>query len=123
MIVDLESAIRFCKRQLYYRYIIIAQILCMEKKLAQRRHNDTELSYRFGALITYVILLIEQLRKCHICKKYIKSRLLFLRHLRMHNDTQRTSGNSSKMVRRKLRGRPSTHKIASPRKRGRPRKF
>ncbi|KYM79393.1 hypothetical protein ALC53_10188 [Atta colombica] len=65
----------------------------------------------------------EQLRKCHICKKYIKSRLLFLRHLRMHNDTQRTSGSSSKMVRRKLRGRPSTRKIASPRKRGRPRKF
>ncbi|KYN12708.1 PREDICTED: uncharacterized protein LOC108767172 [Trachymyrmex cornetzi] len=65
----------------------------------------------------------EQLRKCHICKKYIKSRLLFLRHLRMHNDTQRTSGNSSNMVRRKLRGRPSTRKIASPRKRGRPRKF
>ncbi|KAG5344466.1 ZN384 protein, partial [Acromyrmex heyeri] len=65
----------------------------------------------------------EQLRKCHICKKYIKSRLLFLRHLRMHNDTQRTSGSSSNMVRRKLRGRPSTRKIASPRKRGRPRKF
>ncbi|KAG5312566.1 ZN384 protein, partial [Acromyrmex insinuator] len=65
----------------------------------------------------------EQLRKCHICKKYIKSRLLFLRHLRMHNDTQRTSGSSSKMVRRKLRGRPSTRKITSPRKRGRPRKF
>ncbi|KAG5325340.1 ZN384 protein, partial [Pseudoatta argentina] len=65
----------------------------------------------------------EQLRKCHICKKYIKSRLLFLQHLRMHNDTQRTSGSSSNMVRRKLHGRPSTRKIASPRKRGRPRKF
>ncbi|KYN05189.1 PREDICTED: uncharacterized protein LOC108771920 [Cyphomyrmex costatus] len=65
----------------------------------------------------------EQLRKCHICKKYIKSRLLFLRHLRMHNDTQHTSGSSSKIMQRKLRARPSTHKIASPRKRGRPRKF
>ncbi|XP_077279500.1 uncharacterized protein LOC143906959 [Temnothorax americanus] len=65
----------------------------------------------------------EHVRKCHICKKLIKSRLLFLRHLKMHNDTQRNSGSSSRILRRKLRARPSTRKIASPRKRGRPRKF
>lgn len=67
----------------------------------------------------------EQLRKCRICKKLIKSRLLFLRHLRMHNDTQHnsSSSSSSRMLRQKLRARPSTRKITSPRKRGRPRKF
>ncbi|XP_012540395.1 uncharacterized protein LOC105838973 [Monomorium pharaonis] len=64
----------------------------------------------------------EQLRKCRICKKLIKSRLLFLRHLRMHNDTRHNSSSSSStMLRRKLRARPS--KVASPRKRGRPRKL
>ncbi|KAL0129310.1 hypothetical protein PUN28_004186 [Cardiocondyla obscurior] len=65
----------------------------------------------------------EKLHKCHICKKLIKSRLLFLRHLKMHNDTKSNSDSSSRMLRRKLRARPSTRKIASPRKRGRPRKF
>ncbi|KAL6266977.1 hypothetical protein P5V15_000061 [Pogonomyrmex californicus] len=65
----------------------------------------------------------EQLHKCHICKKLIKSRLMFLQHLKMHNDAQRNSGNSSRILRRKLRARPSTRKITSPRKRGRPRKF
>lgn len=64
----------------------------------------------------------EQLRKCHICKKLIRSRLLFLRHLKMHNDTQYNSGSSSRL-RRKLRARPNTRKIATPRKRGRPKKF
>lgn len=54
----------------------------------------------------------EQLRRCHICKKLIKSRMLFLQHLKVHNDTPRT-------LRRRLRTRPS----ATPRKRGRPRKF
>ncbi|XP_011635318.1 myb-like protein X isoform X4 [Pogonomyrmex barbatus] len=65
----------------------------------------------------------EQLHKCHICKKLIKSRLMFLQHLKMHNDAQRNSGSSSRILRRKLRARPSTRKITSPRKRGRPRKF
>lgn len=58
----------------------------------------------------------EQLRRCHICKKLIKSRMLFLQHLKMHSDTPR-------MLRRRLRARPNARKIASPRKRGRPRKF
>jgi len=74
-------------------------------------------------LISVVVLLVEQLHKCHICKKLIKSRLLFLRHLKMHNDKQRNSGSSSRMLRRKLRARPNSRRIASPRKRGRPRKF
>ncbi|XP_026826962.1 uncharacterized protein LOC105286564 isoform X2 [Ooceraea biroi] len=64
----------------------------------------------------------EQLRKCHICKKLIRSRLLYLQHLKMHSD-QRSSVGSSRLLRRKLRGRPSGRKIATPRKRGRPRKF
>ncbi|KAL6424045.1 hypothetical protein ACFW04_009741 [Cataglyphis niger] len=58
----------------------------------------------------------EQLRRCHVCKKLIKSRMLFLQHLKVHNDT-------SRMLRRRLRARPNARKIASPRKRGRPRKF
>ncbi|XP_072763142.1 uncharacterized protein [Anoplolepis gracilipes] len=58
----------------------------------------------------------EQLHRCHVCKKLIKSRILFLQHLRMHSDTPRN-------LRRRLRARPNTCKIASPRKRGRPRKF
>ncbi|XP_011257452.2 glutamic acid-rich protein isoform X2 [Camponotus floridanus] len=58
----------------------------------------------------------EQLRRCHVCKKLIKSRMLFLQHLKVHSDTPR-------MLRRRLRARPSARKIASPRKRGRPRKF
>ncbi|CAL1678441.1 unnamed protein product [Lasius platythorax] len=58
----------------------------------------------------------EQLRRCHVCKKLIKSRMLFLQHLKVHSDTQR-------MLRRRLRTRPSARKITSPRKRGRPRKF
>ncbi|XP_011695336.1 PREDICTED: uncharacterized protein LOC105454433 isoform X3 [Wasmannia auropunctata] len=66
---------------------------------------------------------IKKERKCHICKKFMKSRLLFLRHMRMHNDTQRGTGSSTRIMRRKLRARPSTRKIATPRKRGRPRKF
>lgn len=58
----------------------------------------------------------EQLRRCHVCKKLIKSRMLFLQHLKVHSDTPR-------ILRRRLRARPSARKIASPRKRGRPRKF
>ncbi|XP_029176900.1 probable serine/threonine-protein kinase fhkB isoform X2 [Nylanderia fulva] len=54
----------------------------------------------------------EQLRRCHVCKKLIKSRMQFLQHLKLHSDTQR-------MLRRRLRTRPST----TPRKRGRPRKL
>ncbi|XP_014471716.1 PREDICTED: glutamic acid-rich protein-like [Dinoponera quadriceps] len=62
-----------------------------------------------------------QRRKCHICKKIMKSRLLLLRHIKMHN-ASRCSAGSSHMLRRRLRARPST-RIMSLRKRGRPRKF
>jgi len=68
-------------------------------------------------LISIVVLLVERLYRCHICRKLIKSRL-FLPHLKMHNDKQRNSGSSSRMLRR-----PNTRGIASSRKRGRPRKF
>ncbi|EFN77786.1 hypothetical protein EAI_15017 [Harpegnathos saltator] len=63
-----------------------------------------------------------QVRKCHICKKIMKSKLLLLRHIKMHNARYNSSSGTSQMLRRRLRTRPST-RIMSLRKRGRPRKF
>ncbi|XP_012230394.2 putative leucine-rich repeat-containing protein DDB_G0290503 [Linepithema humile] len=65
----------------------------------------------------------QRLRKCHICQQLIRSKFLFLRHLRMHSETQSSSDNNLKLLQRKLRARSNPHKIAVSRKRGRPRKF
>lgn len=68
-----------------------------------------------------ILFVEQQLRKCQVCKKLIKSRLLLLRHLKMHSDAQ--SNTNPETLRRKLRTRQGTRKIVPLRKRGRPRKL
>ncbi|XP_015187480.1 PREDICTED: myoneurin-like [Polistes dominula] len=64
----------------------------------------------------------KQIRRCEICKKLIKSRMLFIRHLKMHNNLKLYAGMSA--LQKKLRStRQPTRKIMALRKRGRPRKL
>ncbi|XP_012284210.1 uncharacterized protein LOC105701758 isoform X2 [Orussus abietinus] len=63
-------------------------------------------------------------RKCQTCKKIIKSRLLYIRHLRMHSSVKEIPKSISNTLQKKLRHtRQSTSNIKSLRKRGRPRKL
>ncbi|XP_032688066.1 DNA ligase 1-like isoform X2 [Odontomachus brunneus] len=63
-----------------------------------------------------------RVHKCHICKKIMKSKLLLIRHIKLHSIRYNTDSGPSQMLRRRLRTRPSA-RIKSLRKRGRPRKF
>lgn len=64
----------------------------------------------------------KQIRRCQICKKLIKSRMLFIRHLKMHSNVKLYTGMN--MLQKKLRNtRQAARKITALRKRGRPRKL
>ncbi|KAI4485587.1 hypothetical protein M0802_012709 [Mischocyttarus mexicanus] len=63
----------------------------------------------------------KQIRRCEICKKLIKS-MLFMRHLKMHNNVKLYAGMNA--LQKKLRStRQPSRKIMALRKRGRPRKL
>ncbi|KAL2747360.1 zinc finger protein 652-like [Vespula maculifrons] len=64
----------------------------------------------------------KQIRRCQICKKLIKSRILFIRHLKMHSNVKLFTGMNT--LQKKLRNtRQAARKITTLRKRGRPRKL
>ncbi|XP_046833387.1 zinc finger protein 652-like isoform X1 [Vespa crabro] len=64
----------------------------------------------------------KQIRRCQICKKLIKSRMLFIRHLKMHSNVKLFTGMNT--LQKKLRNtRQAARKITALRKRGRPRKL
>ncbi|KAK2589331.1 hypothetical protein KPH14_007879 [Odynerus spinipes] len=64
----------------------------------------------------------KQIRRCQICKKLIKSRMLFIRHLKMHSNVKLYTGMNT--LQKKLRNtRQAARKITALRKRGRPRKL
>ncbi|XP_014610589.1 PREDICTED: myoneurin isoform X1 [Polistes canadensis] len=64
----------------------------------------------------------KQIRRCEICKKLIKSRILYIRHLKMHNNVKLYAGMNA--LQKKLRStRQPTRKLMALRKRGRPRKL
>ncbi|XP_076238480.1 uncharacterized protein LOC143181772 isoform X2 [Calliopsis andreniformis] len=65
----------------------------------------------------------EQIRRCQICQKLIKSRLLFIRHLRKHANMQKNTKSITNIQKKLHTTRSVTSKITSLRKRGRPRKL
>ncbi|KAK0161565.1 hypothetical protein PV327_010024 [Microctonus hyperodae] len=58
----------------------------------------------------------KSLKRCQICKKRFRSRLIYIRHMRMHN-------NAKQLQKRIKRTRQSMNTITTLRKRGRPRKL
>lgn len=66
----------------------------------------------------------QQIRRCQTCKKLIKSRLLYARHMKMHSKAKKNTKPLTNILQKKLRHtRQVANKIVSLRKRGRPRKF
>ncbi|CAK9816521.1 Zinc finger protein 384 [Anthophora plagiata] len=65
----------------------------------------------------------QQIRQCHICKKLIRSRLLFVQHLKKHANLQKNTKPISNIQKKLHTTRSVTSKITTLRKRGRQRKF
>ncbi|KOC60685.1 Zinc finger protein 384 [Habropoda laboriosa] len=65
----------------------------------------------------------QQIRQCQICKKLIRSRLLFVQHLNKHANLQKNTKSISNIQKKLHTTRSVTSKITTLRKRGRQRKF
>lgn len=65
----------------------------------------------------------QQIRRCQICKKIIRSRLLFVQHLKKHKNLQKNTKSVSNIQKKLHTTRSVTSKITTLRKRGRSRKF
>lgn len=65
----------------------------------------------------------QQIRRCQICKKIIRSRLLFVQHLKKHRNLQKNTKSVSNIQKKLHTTRSVTSKITTLRKRGRSRKF
>lgn len=65
----------------------------------------------------------EQIRRCHVCQKLIKSRLLFVQHLKKHGNIQKNTKSIANIQKKLHTTRSVTNKITTLRKRGRPRKL
>lgn len=65
----------------------------------------------------------QQIRRCQVCKKLIKGRLLFLRHLKVHGNLQKATKSVANIQKKLHTTRSVTRTITSIRKRGRPRKL
>ncbi|XP_046739284.1 uncharacterized protein LOC124407307 [Diprion similis] len=66
----------------------------------------------------------KQIRQCHICKKLIKTRLLYIQHMKTHIKSTRNTKPPTTVLQKKLRQpRQVTSKLTPVKKRGRPRKF
>ncbi|XP_015584754.1 uncharacterized protein LOC107262749 [Cephus cinctus] len=66
----------------------------------------------------------QQRRRCQTCKKLIKSRSLYIRHIKMHSKARTSVKSVTNILQKKLRRtRQAASKITSLRKRGRPRKL
>ncbi|XP_046612062.1 uncharacterized protein LOC124301264 isoform X2 [Neodiprion virginianus] len=66
----------------------------------------------------------KQIRQCHICKKLIKTRLLYIQHMKTHIKSTRNTKPPATVLQKKLRQpRQVTSKLTPVKKRGRPRKF
>lgn len=65
----------------------------------------------------------QQIRRCQICKKLIRSRLLFIQHLRMHRSSHKNIKSIANIQKKLRTTRSMTGKITTLRKRGRPRKL
>ncbi|XP_076382227.1 uncharacterized protein LOC117224950 isoform X1 [Megalopta genalis] len=64
-----------------------------------------------------------KIRRCHICQKLIRSRLLFVQHLKKHRSMQKNIKTISNIQKKLHTTRSVTSKITTLRKRGRPRKL
>ncbi|XP_076284068.1 uncharacterized protein LOC143210770 isoform X2 [Lasioglossum baleicum] len=64
-----------------------------------------------------------KVRRCHICQKLIKSRLLFVQHLKKHRSMRKTPKTVTNIQKKLHTTRSVTRKIKKLRKRGRPRKL
>ncbi|KAF3429382.1 hypothetical protein E2986_03184 [Frieseomelitta varia] len=65
----------------------------------------------------------QQMRRCQICKKLIKSRLLFVQHLKKHKNLQKNIKSIPNIQKKLHTTRSVTSKITTLRKRGRTRKL
>ncbi|XP_017755731.1 PREDICTED: uncharacterized protein LOC108547644 [Eufriesea mexicana] len=65
----------------------------------------------------------QQIRRCQICKKLIRSRLLFVRHLKKHGNLQKNTKSIPNIQKKLHTTRSVTSKITTLRKRGRSRKL
>ncbi|CAL7940112.1 unnamed protein product [Xylocopa violacea] len=65
----------------------------------------------------------QQIRRCQVCKKLIKSRLLFVQHLKKHGNLQKNTKSTPNIQKKLHTTRSVTSKITSLRKRGRSRKL
>lgn len=66
----------------------------------------------------------KQIRQCHVCKKLIKTRSLYIQHMKTHGRATRNTKPSTTVLQKKLRQtRQVTSKLTSVKKRGRPRKL
>ncbi|XP_031838822.1 uncharacterized protein LOC116429684 isoform X2 [Nomia melanderi] len=64
-----------------------------------------------------------KIHKCHICQKLIRSRLLFVQHLKKHRRMQKNTKTIANIQKKLHTTRSVTSKITTLRKRGRPRKL
>ncbi|KZC09423.1 Zinc finger protein 26 [Dufourea novaeangliae] len=64
-----------------------------------------------------------QVRRCQICQKLIRSRLLFVQHLKKHRSMQKSTKTIANIQKKLHTTRSVTSKITTLRKRGRPRKL
>ncbi|XP_076659414.1 uncharacterized protein LOC143362828 isoform X2 [Halictus rubicundus] len=64
-----------------------------------------------------------KIRRCHICQKLIRSRLLFVQHLKKHRSMQKNPKTIANIQKKLHTTRSVTSKITTLRKRGRPRKL
>ena len=65
----------------------------------------------------------QQIRRCQVCKKLIRSRLLFIQHLKKHRHLQKNIKSVANIQKKLHTTRSMTGKITTLRKRGRPRKL
>ncbi|XP_076683191.1 uncharacterized protein LOC143376591 isoform X3 [Andrena cerasifolii] len=65
----------------------------------------------------------QQIRRCQVCQKLIKSRLLFVQHLKKHGNVQKNTKSIANIQKKLHTTRSVTSKITTLRKRGRPRKL
>ncbi|XP_076621421.1 uncharacterized protein LOC143341909 [Colletes latitarsis] len=65
----------------------------------------------------------EKIRRCHVCQKLIKSRLLFGQHLKKHGNIHKNTKCIANIQKKLHTTRSVTSKITTLRKRGRPRKL
>ena len=65
----------------------------------------------------------QQIHRCQVCQKLIKSRLLFVQHLKKHGNMQKNTKPIANIQKKLHTTRSVTSKITTLRKRGRPRKL